>query len=171
MITVEQHSAIIIFGAAVWTGGTPSPALVRRVESAIRIATENPGAYFIVTGGLGSSPPSEAEVMKRELIKRGVAADLIYTEETAANTLDSVLCVIPIIKALPTRPASIFTVTDTYHQWRCRLLLYLSGISTRHANLLSGYSKNGFVRWAFLYLREILATPKDLVLLAFSRLI
>jgi len=170
MATVEHPSAVIIFGAAVWAGGTPSPALVRRIESAIRIATENPGAYFIVSGGVGSFPPSEAEVMKRELINRGVMADLIYKEETATNTLESVLRVIPIIKALPTRSASIFTVTDTYHQWRCRLLLHLSGISTRHVKLVSGYSKNGFVRWGVFYLREILATPKDLVVLAFSRL-
>lgn len=170
MASVEQPSAIIIFGAAVWVGSVPSPALVRRIESAIRIATDNPGAYFIVSGGVGASPPSEAEVMKRELVNHGVKADLIYTEETATNTLESVLCVVPIIKALPTRPASIFTATDTYHQWRCRLLLYLLGVSTRHAKLLSGYSKNGFVRWSFFYLREILATPKDLLVLALSRL-
>jgi len=68
MARVEQPSAIIIFGAAVWVGSVPSPALVRRIESAIRIATDNPGAYFIVSGGVGASPPSEAEVMKRELV-------------------------------------------------------------------------------------------------------
>lgn len=167
----EHKSALIIFGAAVWAGGIPSPALVRRIEAAIRIAANSPGAYFIVTGGMGSFPPSEAEVMKRELIGRGISAPLIYAEDTATNTIQSVLRVVPIIRRLPTSPHTIFAITDTYHQWRCRLLLFLLGVPTRHAKLLSGLSANGIVRWSLLYLREVLAIPKDLIVLAIRRLV
>jgi len=167
----EQRSAFVIFGAAVWAGGLPSPALVRRIEGAVRMAGETQGGYFIVTGGLGSFPPSEAEVMKRELIRRGVPASEIYLEETATNTLESVLRVVPIIRGLPTYPRNIFAITDTYHQWRCRLLLWLFGVSTCHAKLSSGYSTNGIVRWSLLYMREALAIPKDLIVLAIRRLV
>ena len=169
MLTLDQKSAIIIFGAAVWVGGIPSPALVRRIENAIRIAAEIPEAYFIVTGGMGSFPSSEAEIMRRELIVRGIQAAQIYTEQTATNTLDSVLRVVPILSRLTPQPHDIYVVTDTYHQWRCRLLLFLSGVSTRHARLSSGFSSNGVLKWGLFYFREALAVPKDLIMLFIRR--
>jgi uncharacterized SAM-binding protein YcdF (DUF218 family) len=169
MSNPSGKAALIIFGAAVRAGGIPSPALSRRLEAAMQIAAENPEAYFIVTGGTGDFPPSEAEVMKRELMRRGIPAGQIYTEDIAKNTFDSVLRVMPIVSGLPTKPSKVLVITDTYHQWRCRMLLFLVGIPTRHSRLLSGYSSNGILFWGLLYLRELLAAPKDLLMLAIWR--
>lgn len=161
----SESPAIIIFGAAVLPDGMPSPALARRVESAVRIAAPSPEAYFVVTGGTGRFPPSEAEVMRRELIRRGIAASQILADERSQSTRESIIETARILRSLPAMPRPIFVVTDTYHQWRCCLLLRLVGIRTQRAKLSSGFAANGFLQWSLYYLREALAIPKDVFML------
>ncbi len=160
-----EPAAVIIFGAAVLPDGRPSPALARRIECAVRLADPSPGFYFIVTGGMGRFPPSEAEVMRDELIRRGIPASQILADDRSRNTRESILEVARILRSLPTMPRSNFVATDTYHEWRCRFLLRLLGVRTQHAKLSSGFAANGFLRWSFYYLREALAIPKDVFML------
>ena len=161
----NESPAVIIFGAAVLPDEMPSPALARRIESAVRIAAPSPGAYFVVTGGRGRFPPSEAEVMRRELIRRGIPAAQILADERSRSTRESILEAARILRSLPVIPRPIFVVTDTYHQWRCRVLLRLVGVRTLRAKLSSGFAANGFLQWSLYYLREALAIPKDVFML------
>lgn len=156
---------MIVFGAAVRAGSVPSPALDRRIKTAAELAEALPDAYIVVTGGAGRFPPSEAEVMKAGLVQRGISPLRILKDDGSRSTYESVLAVAGILRSLPALPQPIFVVTDTYHQWRCRLLLYLVGVKTRHARLTSGLPANGILRWSMYYVRDALAVPKDAFLI------
>jgi uncharacterized SAM-binding protein YcdF (DUF218 family) len=114
---------------------------------------------------MGRFPPSEAEVMRRELMRRGILASQISADERSRNTRESIAESARILRSLPAMPGSIFVATDTYHQWRCRLLLRLLGVRTQPAKLSSGLAANGLLQWSFYYLREALAIPKDVFML------
>jgi uncharacterized SAM-binding protein YcdF (DUF218 family) len=107
--------------------------------------------------------------MRAELIRRGISSSRILVDDRSRNTRESVLAVARILRSLPSAPQPIFVVTDTYHQWRCRLLLFLLGVRTQHAKLTSGIAANGILRWSLYYVREALAVPKDVLLLLFQR--
>ena len=74
------YDYIIVFGAAVRPDGQPSAVLRHRLEAAITWAKSRPQARFLVTGGLGDHPPSEAEAMRRYLLDRGIEESAIVIE-------------------------------------------------------------------------------------------
>lgn len=117
---------------------------------------------FIVTGGIRRYPPPEAEVMKQQLVAGGVAESDIYIEDTAKNTIQSAIQVARIIEEQSLADQPVYVITDTYHELRCRLLLYILGVRTRRAPLVSGLEAEGPLRWGWFYFREILALVKDL---------
>jgi uncharacterized SAM-binding protein YcdF (DUF218 family) len=118
---------------------------------------------FLVSGGLGRHPPTEALAMKALLIKAGISEDRILLDEKSANTLSSVRNCARIIATLP--PSRVMVCSDAYHIPRCRWLFQLSGVKTEAAKIISGRASNGTLRWLYYYLREALAIPWDTLLL------
>ena len=70
MDRLELEDVIVIMGAAVWKGGVASKAMRRRVEGGIASARSLANPTFLVTGGTGRYPPSEARVMERLVLER-----------------------------------------------------------------------------------------------------
>jgi vancomycin permeability regulator SanA len=160
---------LVIMGAAVKPDGSPSGAMRRRVEGALALGQSSPDPFYVTTGGVGRWGPPEADVMKAELQARGVPASRIATETASDDTLSSVVNCARIIREHG-KPDGVFVCSDRYHIARCRWLFRLVGIPTRSANMPSGRSANGILRWSYYYAREIFAMPVDTLILLVHRL-
>jgi uncharacterized SAM-binding protein YcdF (DUF218 family) len=160
-----SRTAIIIFGAALWPGGQPSPTLRARVEAAWHTGRGLDRPLYIPTGGIGRHGPSEASVMAALLRARDVPEADILPEETARDTTDSVRAVRVLLKA---HSGPVLAATSHYHLPRCLALLHLAGIPARpcpppppgDTRPMRAY------RWA----REACALPVDIALVTTWRL-
>lgn len=110
-----DSDVIIVLGAGVWEHG-PSPALKARLNRAIEVYENGFGDVFIVTGGLGDFPPTEAEAMREYLVGEGVPAGHILLEPLATNTLENLQNSKVIMEEYGWRSAVI--VTDVFHMKR-----------------------------------------------------
>jgi uncharacterized SAM-binding protein YcdF (DUF218 family) len=114
---------VLIPGATV-VGDRPSLVLQHRLDAALPYIRANPGALVIVSGGRGAGESfTEAEVMKRYLVKNGISAQRIIKEEQATNTIGNVAYTEQIIDgyALGHKP-KVMIVTNDYHMYRAMLL-------------------------------------------------
>lgn len=157
--------AVIIFGAAVRSGGRPSGAMTRRVDAAFACGSRLPNPLYIPTGGAGRHGPSEASVMARLLTTRGVGPEQIRLEETGRDTLQSVRAVHRILRSR-NHQGEVYVATSGYHLPRCLLLLRILGL---RAKPCAAATPPGLRRW-YWRLREIPALPYDAALAAWLRL-
>lgn len=153
----NKADVIIVLGAAVWAGGIPSPALLRRVLHALDLFKRGLSDILLVSGGIGKNPPSEAEIMRRIAIEHGVAADQIIMEDTAKTTFDSAVACSRIIYSHGWSKALL--VTDRYHMTRSAVLFRLCGVNVH----CSPAEHRGFGprrwKWWYWHLREFMALP------------
>ena len=83
---MKSHPDIVmVLGAAVTPGGTPSKALVRRTRFGVKLALAQ-DVPLLVSGGLVHGPVTEASVMAQIAADHGVPADRIIVEDTSRNT-------------------------------------------------------------------------------------
>lgn len=160
-------SVIVVFGAAVWEGGRASNAMRRRIRGALASAPEHGEVLYMLTGGVGKHPPSEARVMADLLEEAGVPESRVLLDEGAGDTLESVRNCVALLRQLPAY-GDVIVCSDTYHIPRCRLLFRMYGIPTRPGKVVSGWRENTARRWFYYYLREIVAIPWDTLLVALS---
>jgi vancomycin permeability regulator SanA len=166
---IERPEVVIVMGAAVWEGGRASNAMRRRVAGALASIRSPLAAMFVVSGGLGKYPPSEARVMERLLLEAGVPAEHIVKDEAATDTLQSVRNCVEILKSLPAH-ADVIVSSDIYHIPRCRILFRLYGVRTRSGKVASGRAQNSAFRWNYYYAREFAATTWDSLLVLAAKL-
>jgi uncharacterized SAM-binding protein YcdF (DUF218 family) len=158
---------IIIFGAAVRPDGSPSPALRRRVEAALRFGAGRPGALYLPTGAKGRFGGAECAVMAAQLRAAGVPAAAILEEPTGTDTFSSVLACRALLQGLG-HAGPVFAATSRYHLPRCLLLLRLGGVPARPVPI--GASGNvGLARRWYWRLREVPAIPYDATLMLWER--
>ena len=155
---------IIIFGAAVLSGGQPSITLRRRVEAAVRLGATLPTPLYLPTGGLGRHPPAEATVMATLLQELGVPAASILPEATARDTLSSVLACRRLLRQRR-HSGPVFAATSAYHLPRCLALLRFAGLQAHACPPPAALGAASHVRRWFWRLREVPALPVDVVLL------
>ncbi len=162
-------TVFVIMGAAVWSGGCASPAMQRRVQGALCSAREVPGALFLVSGGVGGQPPSEARVMATLLQEAGIAGERILLDEASDDTLSSVRNCVSILRALPSF-GDVVICSDVYHIPRCRWLFHLFGVASRSGQVESGRTHNRILRWVYYYVREVVSLAWDTLLVILSRI-
>lgn len=166
---MAAQAAIVIFGAAVRPDGTPSNALRLRVEAAAEAGEAmEPRPLYIPTGAIGRFGPAEAEVMARLLRALGVAPERIVEERSARDTLSSAFACAAILRARG-HQGPVFAASNAYHLPRCRMLLRACGWSSGGIAPPGPASRHWRRRW-FWRLREVLAFPYDLMLVAWHRL-
>lgn len=118
---------LIIFGAALRPDGTPTPALLDRVHSALAYGATRQTTY-IVTGGVPRNGLTEAAVMAERLARAGVPERQIVREDSATDTFESIVaCSHILVRSGVSRRAPIAMITSPYHTPRCLLLLRLAG--------------------------------------------
>jgi uncharacterized SAM-binding protein YcdF (DUF218 family) len=121
----EKADVIIVLGAAVWPTG-PSPALQARIEHSAAVYNKGLAGYFILSGGLGQYPPSEAEAMGHVLKLLGINPSVMYFEDEATNTIENLKLSKAIMEEKGFETAII--VTDFFHLKRALMIAEDVGI-------------------------------------------
>ena len=162
-----QRPVIAIFGAAVLADGRPSPSLRRRIGYGAKAAQAWPEAPVLCSGGIGAAGPSEASIMRTELLGQGIAAGRIHLDEASLDTLQSVVAVARFVRGQGLDGAVI--CSDRYHIPRIRLMLAVLGVRTRAGPTASGLQGTRAYYWAKMYLREAIAIPYDVAIVVARR--
>ncbi|MGG3563005.1 YdcF family protein [Neobacillus rhizosphaerae] len=106
---------IIVLGARV-KGTVPSLAFGSRIKAAASYLKENENTIAIASGGKGPGEDiSEAECIKRELIKRGISESRILLEDRSTDTYENINY---SRKLIPKNAHSGLVVTNTFHIYR-----------------------------------------------------
>ncbi len=114
----------VVFGAAVYRGSQPGPAITRRVAAAADLYRNDQVKTLILTGGRGEgNARTEAEVMQSYAIRQGVDRDDIVMENTARSTWEN----IEYARNLTRDCKSVVAVSDQYHLGRITLLAWRQG--------------------------------------------
>jgi vancomycin permeability regulator SanA len=79
-----------VLGAAVWGGNRPSPVLRERINKGYELYSKGIIKRIILTGGGSPGEMTEAEVSKRELLKKGVNEKNIVVENKSNSTLEQI---------------------------------------------------------------------------------
>jgi vancomycin permeability regulator SanA len=154
---LKPYDVIVIFGAAVWDRGQPSPALKRRLKHAVQLYREGYANILLATGGIGNHPPSEAVTMKKLALEDGIPPSRIITEEEGTSTLTSAKECIRIMRA--NNWTSAMVVSDSYHLLRALFVFRCLGIQADSSAPKSGRCSNSVWKWFYYYLREYAALP------------
>ena len=150
---------MVILGAKLRPGASPSPAVIRRVNAALGLTTCYPDLVFMPSGGvIGGRQRSEAEVMREMLLAAGVSEDRIVIESRSRNTFENALhCARLLHEELS--PGTVIICSDSYHLFRAKWLFRILGIrAAGHCPVAIGHRP--LLRF-LLFARELLATARD----------
>lgn len=116
-------SAVIVLGAGV-NGETPSLTLRTRIDAAAAYLEEHPDVPVVLSGGQGPGEAiTEAECMRRALVRRGVDESQLYPEERSTSTQENLRYSRAILEELGVDPAQrVAIVTSDFHLCRARLM-------------------------------------------------
>lgn len=122
----SQHAqTMVILGSQVL--GIPavaSPTLADRLDVAVQYLNENPETKVVVCGGQGEDESAtEASVMAKYLIDKGIDANRVYQEDKSRRTAEQFIFanrVLPLGKTV--------VVTNDFHILRSIMLAKRSGI-------------------------------------------
>ena len=116
-----ENSTVIILGCKV-KGERPSLMLSKRINAAYEYLSENPDTMCIVSGGQGSDEiMSEAECMKRELVKKGIAEERIIMEDKSTSTDENLRFSLEKMQENGLG-GSVTIVTSEFHQLRAKMI-------------------------------------------------
>ena len=116
-------SAVIVLGAGV-NGETPSLTLRTRIDAAAAYLEEHPDVPVVLSGGQGPGEAiTEAECMRRALVRRGADENRLYPEERSTSTQENLRYSRAILEELGVDPAQrVAIVTSDFHLCRARLM-------------------------------------------------
>lgn len=162
---------VVIFGAKLRPDGTAGRTLRLRVAAARAFGAGQGGAVmYMPTGGLpGPAGLTEAAVMTRLLVEAGVPPDAVMAEETAPDTLASVLACSRLLRRQG-YGGPFAVASSAYHLPRCMLLMRMMGWRVVRVPPPGVPAARGWGRRWFWRLREGAALPWDVLLLALWRL-
>ena len=106
---------IIVLGAAV-KGTRPSSALYNRIVTAAEYLHNNPDTVAVLSGGQGTGEDiSEAECMRRELVRMGIDESRLILEDESTDTAENMDNSMALIGD---KYESIAVVTNNFHVYR-----------------------------------------------------
>jgi uncharacterized SAM-binding protein YcdF (DUF218 family) len=113
--------AVIILGCKV-RGTNPTRMLSERIKAAYNAMQEYPEMIAVVSGGKGNDEDiSEAECMRRELMKKGIAESRILIEDQSTSTSENLRFSHSILEENGIT-GNIMIATDGYHEMRAQYL-------------------------------------------------
>ncbi len=145
---------IIVLGASVKHGDTPSLMLSDRLDRAIELYKAGVAPKIIMSGDHGSKYYNEVQVMKDYAIARGVPSEDIFMDHAGFSTYDTMYRAKEIFGA-----GKVVIVTQRYHLYRSvyvakKLGMDAYGVAAKDARY-HGQTKRDF--------REIVAVDKDFI--------
>lgn len=125
----DEPAPVIILGCNVKESG-PSLMLHRRIEAAFEYLSENETAVCIASGGQGPDEPmSEAQAIRDELVKMGIAPDRIILEDQSVNTFQNIRNSLEIMDELGLERRAVI-VTSEFHQLRASIIAGKQGLES-----------------------------------------
>jgi len=148
----HTEDVVIVLGAGIH-GETVSRPLARRLDAALDYWQQNPGAYIIVTGGLGNRAViTEAEAMARYLIRRGVPEAQILLEDRSTSTYENLTFAKEILDEHFPGGFRAVLITNDFHIYRSVRTAQHVGIDVARVGAYTDW-----YTWPVNYLREMLA--------------
>lgn len=127
----NSQTTVVVLGCQI-NGETPSRMLKRRLDAAYDYLSGNSDVKVIVSGGQGSDEvTSEADVMRKYLLKRGIEDSRIFMEDKSTSTEENLRFSKEIIDK-EGLCGEITIVTDGFHQLRADILAKKQGIEARN---------------------------------------
>jgi uncharacterized SAM-binding protein YcdF (DUF218 family) len=143
---------VIVLGANV-KGSVPSSVLESRIQTASLYLNKNPNTIAIASGGKGPNEDiSEAEAIKRGLIKRGINKSRIILEDHSTNTYENIKFT---KKLIPKSAKTGIIVTNQFHLYRA-----LSIAKDQQLHLYGIPADTPILAIPKSYIREYLAITK-----------
>lgn len=110
----ETFDAIVVLGCRVREDGRASPSLARRTQLAAELYAQGRAPRVVLTGGVGTYPPSEAAAAAVVAQEAGVPLDALVLEDRSTSTEENAREAATQIGA----DARVLLVTDAYHVFR-----------------------------------------------------
>ncbi|MDN4594015.1 YdcF family protein [Polycladomyces subterraneus] len=120
-----QKQAALVLGAALWDD-RPSPALMERLEMAVKLFEQKKVQYIVLSGGPEGNGVTEAQAMKDYLISHGVPAASLILEDRSRNTEENLRFCKRILDEH--HWDEVYLVTHDYHQYRALQYAARAGI-------------------------------------------
>ncbi|MCM3693885.1 YdcF family protein [Neobacillus niacini] len=161
-IEVPLHADyIIILGARV-KGEIPSLALQYRIDAAANYMKKNEDTIAIASGGQGPGEDiTEAEAIKRGLLKHGVDRNRILIEDKSTDTVENITF---SKKLIPDHLETGLLVTNDFHLYRAKSIAKNQGL-----NLQGIPAETPTVAIPKSYTREYLAITKYYLVTFFKK--
>ncbi|MDF9824172.1 vancomycin permeability regulator SanA [Breznakia sp. PF5-3] len=145
---------IVVLGAAI-KGDQPSKALRYRLEEAYDCYIQYPNVKIICSGGKASDKKySEAEVMKKYLVKLGVSKKQILLEDNSFSTYENLRNSYALVD---NKDASFLIVTNNFHAFRAKYIANKIGMKaycSPSQKLYKGFTAN-YIREYFSVLKAV----------------
>lgn len=162
-----DEDLVIVLGCATSSDEDVSSRLESRLNTAIEYSKKNPSALIIVSGGIGSDKTtSEAMVMERFLISKGIPGSKVIREENSHSTYDNFAYSKKIADSLVLKGAlsadyKVCFITNDFHVMRAAAYAENAGLSASHMG-----SPTPLYMLPASYVRECLAFVKFLAIMA-----
>jgi uncharacterized SAM-binding protein YcdF (DUF218 family) len=154
--------AIVVLGCRLPRDGRPGGAIERRVAAGVALLAAGAAPHLLLSGG-GAGPRSEAEVMRELALGLGAPEAALLLEPRSRNTIENALCSAALMRDLGL--SSVIVVTDRYHALRARIVFRHAGLAVLRVAAPPARLRRDWPMW----LREGLALPRSLALLALGR--
>ncbi len=119
---IPELEYLLILGAGV-NGEEPSLMLQYRLEAALPYLQTHPDTVAVLCGGMGAGERiSEAEAMRRWLVRQGIEEGRLLLEDRSTNTDENLANARALIEARGDLPEEIVVVSTGFHLYRARLL-------------------------------------------------
>ena len=126
----RQVDYVIILGGRVY-GDKPSNSLNERIKTATKYLKEHEDIKVVASGGTGKGEEiSEAEAIKKELVKNGIDENRIIKEDKSKNTVENLKFSLEKInedRAVNNEKVKVLIVTNGYHLYRSKKIAELLG--------------------------------------------
>jgi len=152
--------AIVVFGAGVYSDGSPSLALYDRTITACALYKQGLGQWVVLSGGHSPHAPiSEPEAMKQIALRAGVPEYALVLDEKGANTLATIADTKELCRERGWR--SVLMVSHDYHLSRINMLSHRAGLAaytvpareSRTLTMKPYYVQRELVAWVYYYLK------------------
>lgn len=149
---LSDVDCIIVLGASVKNGDTPSPMLRDRLDKGIELYQSGCAPKLLMSGDHGSEYYNEVGVMKKYAMEEGVASEDVFLDHAGFSTYESMYRAKKIFGA-----KRVIIVTQEYHLTRAvynarKLGLDAYGVAAKNVKYGGQFPRN---------VREYLAIGKD----------
>jgi uncharacterized SAM-binding protein YcdF (DUF218 family) len=154
--------AIVVLGCRVPEDGRAGGALERRVAAGVALLAAGAAPRLVLSGG-GTGRVPEAEVMRTLALGYGAPEAALLLETRSRDTIGNAFCSAALLRAEGL--SRVIVVSERYHLLRARILFRRAGMDVVR---IAGPPGRGTRDWP-MWLREIVALPRSLVVVALRR--